>query len=101
MNTGDRIKQRRIELGLTADDLAQKIGKSRATIYRYENAEKTSKTYALSKEKERELHDDRFYTLIMLAHRLYELRRTQIIQPKRDEPFDYTSAPICASAVSY
>ena len=32
MNTGDRIKQRRIELGLTADDLAQKIGKSRATI---------------------------------------------------------------------
>ena len=38
MNTGDRIKQRRIELGLTADDLAQKIGKSRATIYRYEMA---------------------------------------------------------------
>lgn len=71
------------------------------SIYRYENAEKTSKTYALSKEKERELHDDRFYTLIMLAHRLYELRRTQVIQTKRDEPFDYTSAPICASAVSY
>ena len=39
MNTGDRIKQRRIELGLTADDLAQKIGKSRATIYRYENGD--------------------------------------------------------------
>ena len=34
MNTGDRIKQRRLELGLTADDLAEKIGKSRATIYR-------------------------------------------------------------------
>ena len=39
MNTGDRIKQRRLELGLTADDLAQKIGKSRATIYRYENGD--------------------------------------------------------------
>lgn len=39
MNTGDRIKQRRIELGLSADDLAQKIGKSRATIYRYENGD--------------------------------------------------------------
>ena len=39
MNTGDRIKQRRIELGLTADDLANKIGKSRATIYRYENGD--------------------------------------------------------------
>ncbi len=39
MNTGDRIKQRRIELGLTADALAEKIGKSRATIYRYENGD--------------------------------------------------------------
>lgn len=39
MNTGDRIKQRRIELGLTADELAKKIGKSRATIYRYENGD--------------------------------------------------------------
>ena len=39
MNTGDRIKQRRLELGLSADDLANKIGKSRATIYRYENGD--------------------------------------------------------------
>ena len=39
MNTGDIIKQRRIELGLTADELAKKIGKSRATIYRYENGD--------------------------------------------------------------
>lgn len=39
MNTGDRIKQRRMELGLSADDLAGKIGKSRATIYRYENGD--------------------------------------------------------------
>lgn len=39
MNTGDRIKQRRIELGITADELADRIGKSRATIYRYENGD--------------------------------------------------------------
>lgn len=39
MNTGDRIKQRRLELGLTVDDLANKINKSRATIYRYENGD--------------------------------------------------------------
>lgn len=39
MNTGDRIKQRRIELGLSVDDLAEKIEKSRATIYRYENGD--------------------------------------------------------------
>lgn len=39
MTIGDRIKQRRIELGLTADDLANRIGKSRATVYRYENGD--------------------------------------------------------------
>lgn len=39
MNIGDRIKQRRIELGLDATGLADRIGKSRATIYRYENGD--------------------------------------------------------------
>lgn len=39
MNIGDRIKQRRLELKLTVDELAEKIGKSRATIYRYENGD--------------------------------------------------------------
>ena len=39
MNTGDRIKQRRVSLGLSADELAERIGKSRATIYRYENGD--------------------------------------------------------------
>ena len=39
MNTGGRIKQRRLELGLSADELALRIGKSRATIYRYENGD--------------------------------------------------------------
>ena len=38
MNIGDRIKQRRLELKLTVDELAEKI-KSRATIYRYENGD--------------------------------------------------------------
>lgn len=39
MNIGDRIKNRRINLDLTADDLAVRVGKSRATIYRYENGD--------------------------------------------------------------
>ncbi len=39
MAIGDRIKQRRIDLELTADDLAERVGKSRATIYRYENGD--------------------------------------------------------------
>lgn len=39
MTIGERIKNRRIELGLTADDIAEKLGKSRATVYRYESGE--------------------------------------------------------------
>lgn len=35
--TGARIKQRRKELGLSAEFLAASIGVSRATMYRYEN----------------------------------------------------------------
>lgn len=34
--TNVRIKRRRLELGLTADEVAAAIGVSRATLYRYE-----------------------------------------------------------------
>lgn len=37
MKIGERIRQRREELGLSVDDLAKLLGKHRATIYRYEN----------------------------------------------------------------
>lgn len=70
------------------------------SIYRYENAEKTSKTYALAKEKENTMHDDRFYVLIMLAHRLYELRRGQIVVSET-LPYDFSQAPICASDINF
>lgn len=36
MRIGERIKQRRLELGYTADALAKMLNKNRATIYRYE-----------------------------------------------------------------
>lgn len=39
MNIGQRIKERRKELGMSADALGEKLGKNRATIYRYENGE--------------------------------------------------------------
>jgi len=39
MNIGQRIKERRMELGMTADELGAVINKSRATIYRYENGD--------------------------------------------------------------
>lgn len=37
VTTGERIKARRKELGLSAEQLAAKIGVSAATVYRYEN----------------------------------------------------------------
>lgn len=71
------------------------------SIYKFENAEKTAKTYALAKEKESlGIHDDRFYTIIMLAHYLYGLRRGQTIQDKPTKP-DFSSAPRCVSAISF
>ena len=37
MTTGERIRTRRKQLGMSVDDLAVKLGKNRATIYRYES----------------------------------------------------------------
>ena len=39
MTIGERIRNRRKELGLTVDELAEKLKKNRATIYRYESSE--------------------------------------------------------------
>ena len=39
MTIGNRIKSRRKELNLSVDEVAEKLNKNRATIYRYENDE--------------------------------------------------------------
>lgn len=39
MNVGEKIKIRRKELRLSADQLAERLGKDRSTIYRYESKE--------------------------------------------------------------
>ena len=39
MTIGDRIRNRRKELGLSVDELAEKLNKNRATVYRYESSE--------------------------------------------------------------
>ena len=90
---------------LTDDEIASLVNidlmKTETTsIYKYENSEKTTKTYALAKDKEKIIHDDRFYVLIMLAHRLYELRRGQVITtdiPKNN----YSSAPSFISTIKF
>lgn len=39
MTIGERIKRRREELGITVDEIAKRLGKHRATVYRYEGDE--------------------------------------------------------------
>ncbi len=39
MSIGRRIKELRQELGLSVDDLAKRLNKNRATVYRYESDE--------------------------------------------------------------
>lgn len=37
MTIADRIRNRRLQLGLSVDDLAERLHKNRATVYRYES----------------------------------------------------------------
>lgn len=39
MSIGRRIKERRKQLGMSAEELAERIGKSAATVYRYESGD--------------------------------------------------------------
>lgn len=39
MKIGQRIKQRRKQLKISADELAARLGKDRSTVYRYENGD--------------------------------------------------------------
>jgi transcriptional regulator with XRE-family HTH domain len=39
MNVGERIKQRRKELKMSADELSERVGVSRSTIFRYEKGD--------------------------------------------------------------
>lgn len=68
------------------------------SICKTENQERTSVKYALPPDKANKMHDDRFYVMIMLAHRLYELRRGKTITRKNDN-FDISQARICVSAL--
>lgn len=39
MSVGQRIKQRRKDIGMSADKLGEMIGKNRSTVFRYENGD--------------------------------------------------------------
>lgn len=69
------------------------------SIQKTSNAEKTSVMYALSKDKQNRMHDDRFYTMILLAHRLYELRREAAIKQGGVDD-DWANAPSCVGIIT-
>ena len=53
-----------------------KIYDSEGNVTKYENPDTQA-------------HDDRFYTLLLLAHKLYELRRNDLLGVKTDEDHDF------------
>lgn len=54
------------------------------SIEKRKSSDGASVNYSLSQSAvNRGIHDDRFYVMLLLAHRLYELRRGQIITPKK------------------
>lgn len=57
-------------------------------------------SYDLPKDKENKIGDDRFYTLLMLAHFLYELRRENITNIKHPD-IDWANAPKFVSSVTF
>lgn len=84
------------ELALTNIDLMKT---EITSIRKTQNMENTSVTYALAKELENKKHDDRFYTAILLAHRLYELRRGDVVHDTRREKNE--APPNCVTAVNF
>ena len=70
------------------------------SIHKFQNSDKTSVSYALAKDKESIMHDDRFYVLILLAHRLYEIRRGEIVH-KLKPKYNISQLPSCVSAIDF
>lgn len=69
---------------LNIDELKREI----TSIFRFTNQDNTNVTYALPKDKENKMHDDRFYVFIMLCHHLYGLIHQGFKQEKNTD-YDY------------
>lgn len=70
-----------------------------ASIQKTTNSENTTVTYALAPDVANKIHDDRFYVAILLAHRLYELRRKDKVRQSAVETM--TTPPICISNIDF
>jgi len=85
------IKERHLtmeeEIALINIDLMKE---ETVSIHRFKSGN-NNVSYDLPKDKENKIGDDRFYTLLLLAHFLYELRRESITKKKRttSNPMDF------------
>lgn len=57
-------------------------------------------SYDLPKDKQGKIGDDRFYTLLMLAHFLHQLRRKDTVEKPKPKQ-DWSKAPIFVSKISF
>lgn len=69
------------------------------SIQKTTNSENTTVTYALAPDVANKIHDDRFYVAILLAHRLYELRRKDKVRQSAVETI--ITPPICISNIDF
>lgn len=76
MTKGERIKQQRIALGISQVDLADKIGVSKQTLYKYENGIVTNIPSDKIELLAKELHVSEAYIMGWNNH--YEKRREMI-----------------------
>ena len=105
MTIGERIKSRRKELDLSADDVAKRLGKNRATVYRYESNEienlpvgvleplakvlQTTPAQLMGWEPQGSAVDDLMQTLSSLDL-LTEDKKSHFSLATMDNPSDYT-----------
>ena len=88
MNIGDRIKKRRLELQLSVDQLAEKIGKDRATVYRYESKKIESLPITILKPLAIALQTTEAYLMGWENNKIDELTQHEIkvIEAYRENP---------------
>lgn len=55
------------------------------SMHKYKNSDGVVVRYALPKDKERKMHDDRFYCILLASHRLYQLRRNDLLKQEAPE----------------
>lgn len=104
MRVGERIKQRRKELKMSADDLAARVGVSRATIFRYEKGDiekvgpevlkKIADTFNTSPAdlmgwEDSELHQELKIPTSPLVHKITE-KVVQLTTPRKQKVLNFT-----------